>query len=228
MVVGDSTACSLLPGLDAVAPAAGMTVGNAAVVGCGIVSGQVTSTAEIVPAGGERCPQLIAEAEANARAGGAPDVVLWMSVWEKNDLVVDGEPVKFGSPRWRRIMERRIDSALARLTAAGARVVMVTQPSHSEGNFQGVVVPRSDALDADFTRLNRYLREVAAAHPDQVTLVDLAEKICPGAPPCPKTVEGREPRPVDGAHFTPEAAVWVSEWLLPQLERAASDVTPGR
>lgn len=78
MVLGDSTACSLLPGLEAVAPTGGMTVGNAAVVGCGIVSWQVTSTAEIVPAGGERCPQLMADAEASARAGGTPDVVLWM------------------------------------------------------------------------------------------------------------------------------------------------------
>lgn len=129
--------------------------------------------------------------------------------------MVEGKTVKFSSPRWRQIMERRIDSALARLTAGGARVVMVTQPSHSDGNVQGNVVPRSDALDADFTRLNRYLREVAAAHPEQVTLVDLAEKICPGGPPCPTTVEGRQPRPVDGAHFTPEAAVWVSDWPPP-------------
>jgi peptidoglycan/LPS O-acetylase OafA/YrhL len=228
MVLGDSTACSLLPGIEAVAPDAGMDIGPAAVIGCGIVTGEVTSTAETVPAGGDRCPQLMRDAEAAARAAvGPPGVVLWMSVWEKNDLVVDGERVAFGSARWREIMEGRVDAALARLTADGARVLLVTQPSHAEGRYQGQVVPRSDALDREFTRLNRYLRTVAAAHPDRVTLVDLAEKICPGGPPCAREVAGRVPRPIDGAHFTPEAAVWVSEWLVPQLRQAVGDPGSG-
>ena len=226
MLLGDSTACSLLPGLAAVAPHAGIDLAAAASVGCGIVSEEVTSTAETVPAGGERCRELMRRAEETARADGEPDVVLWMSVWEKNDLLVDGETVRFGTPRWRRIMERRIDEAIERLTASGAKVLLVTQPSHSEGSFQGRVVPRSDALDRHFTRLNRYLPEVAARYPGRVGIVDLAEKICPGGPPCEPEVDGRTPRPVDGAHFTPEAAVWVSEWLVPQLWAAAGDVAP--
>jgi hypothetical protein len=227
MVLGDSTACSLLPGLEAVAPDAGLDVARAAVVGCGIVSEQVTSTAEVVPLGGDRCPQLMREAEDAANAGGRAGVVLWMSVWEKNDLVVDGETVPFGSARWREIMEARVDAAIGRLTAGGAKVLLVTQPSHSEGSYQGRVVPRSDALDVEFTRLNRYLREVAQRYPDRVGIVDLAAKICPGGPPCEPEVAGRTPRPIDGAHFTPEAAVWVSEWLAPQLRAAGGGVAAG-
>jgi len=31
-----------------------------------------------------------------------PQVVVWMSVWEKSDLVVDGQTLVFGNPRRRR------------------------------------------------------------------------------------------------------------------------------
>ena len=41
MVVGDSTACTMLPGLEAVAAPAGVEIENAAVVGCGVVSGEI-------------------------------------------------------------------------------------------------------------------------------------------------------------------------------------------
>ena len=40
VMIGDSTACTLLPGLQAVGPSYGMRFENGAVVGCGIVSGQ--------------------------------------------------------------------------------------------------------------------------------------------------------------------------------------------
>lgn len=41
VVVGDSTACTMLPGLAAVGPSYGIEVENATVVGCGIVSGRM-------------------------------------------------------------------------------------------------------------------------------------------------------------------------------------------
>ena len=39
LLMGDSTACTLLPGLQAVGPSYGMKFENGAVVGCGVVSG---------------------------------------------------------------------------------------------------------------------------------------------------------------------------------------------
>jgi hypothetical protein len=41
LVIGDSTACTLLPGLEAVGPSYGMQFENGAVIACGIVSGQL-------------------------------------------------------------------------------------------------------------------------------------------------------------------------------------------
>ncbi len=41
LLIGDSTACTMLPGLTAVAAPAGVEVEDAAVIGCGIVSGEI-------------------------------------------------------------------------------------------------------------------------------------------------------------------------------------------
>ena len=41
LVIGDSTSCTMLPGLEAVAPSYGVQIGNGAIIGCGVVSGQV-------------------------------------------------------------------------------------------------------------------------------------------------------------------------------------------
>ena len=65
-------------------------------------------------------------------------------------------------------------------------------------------------------RLNALLRRFQARHPDQVTLVDLATKLCPSGPPCPEKVDGLHARP-DGRHFTPAAATWAARWILTQI-----------
>ena len=52
-------------------------------------------------------------------------------------------------------------------------------------------------------RLNALLRRFQARHRGEVTLVDLATKLCPNGPPCPAKVDGLHARP-DGRHFTPD------------------------
>ena len=44
LLIGDSTACTMVPGLEAVGAQAGVRIENGAVIGCGVVSGSVAST----------------------------------------------------------------------------------------------------------------------------------------------------------------------------------------
>jgi hypothetical protein len=55
-----------------------------------------------------------------------------------------------------------------------------------------------------------------------VTLVDLAQQVCPGGSPCPAQVNGLQLRP-DGRHFTPKAASIEAHWLMPQIIATASN-----
>ena len=59
LLVGDSTACSLWPGVNAVGNAVGMATYQGAVFGCGIASGQITTTRnESITPHSSRCPRL--------------------------------------------------------------------------------------------------------------------------------------------------------------------------
>jgi SGNH domain (fused to AT3 domains) len=217
LLVGDSTACSLWPGLNAVGNAVGVATYQGAVFGCGIASGQVTTTRnESITPDSSRCPALVGWALPNALTRARPTVVIWMSVWEKSDLVVGGHTIGAKTPQWEAKIMARMDGALALLTAGGARVVVVTEAASAPNPAQRSETTDPNGDDAGYVRLNALLRRFRARHPNQVTLVDLATKLCPSGPPCPALVTGTQPRP-DGRHFTPAAATWAARWLLSQI-----------
>ena len=110
LLVGDSTACSLFPGLRAVGEEAGAFVAQAAVFGCGVASGEITTTRnEQITPHTERCQDMVNEAVDPAIFQLRPQVVVWMSIWEKSDLVVDGETLVSGTAAGDAEMQRRMD-----------------------------------------------------------------------------------------------------------------------
>ena len=217
LAVGDSTMCSLYPGLLAAAARAGSPIDTAAVVGCGVASGETTTTrGEQVTPNSHRCPRLVDAALDRAFERIDPDVVVWMSVWEKSDLVAEAGTLVSGTEEAEAEIQRRMDGALAGLTAGGAHVVVLTVPAAAPNDAQGLANTSNAVDDASYVRLDGILRRFADRHPDEVTLVDLAARLCPGGPPCPAEVDGTRVRP-DGRHLTPAAAAGVAHWLLPQV-----------
>jgi peptidoglycan/LPS O-acetylase OafA/YrhL len=221
LAVGDSTMCSLYPGLEAAVAAGGGQIDTAIVIGCGVASGETTTIrGEQVTPNSHRCPGLVAAARDAALARIEPDVVVWMSVWEKSDLVVDGATLVSGTDEAEDEIQRRMDAALAELTAGGARVAMLTVPAAAPNDAQGVANTSNAVDDAGYVRLDGILRRFAARHPDEVTLVDVASRLCPAGPPCPAEVDGVRMRP-DGRHLTPAASVSMAQWLLPRIAEAS-------
>jgi peptidoglycan/LPS O-acetylase OafA/YrhL len=229
LLIGDSSACTMFPGLQAVAATAGVQIEDAAVVGCGIVSGQLAPDVvdgRNIVAGTRLCQSRATRAVARAQRSGAPNVVLWASSWERASFVeghgADEKVLPAGSAQWYSVLEARMRERVRQLTATGATVVMVTQPPFAEGG----VTTEPTAQDHEFERLNTLLTQFAARAP-HVKVVDLASYVCPSGPPCPILVDNLWVRG-DGAHYTLDGSVWVARWLLPQLGISALDkaVTP--
>jgi peptidoglycan/LPS O-acetylase OafA/YrhL len=217
LLIGDSTACSLWPGLRAVGAAQHIATDQGSVFGCGIAIDEFTSTRnEAVTPNTQRCRPFLDWAIPRALARSNPNVVLWMSSWEKQDLVVDGRTIVAGTPEWEAEIMQRMDGALAELTANGARVVMVTEAAPAPNPAQGTETYDRAADDASYERLNGLLRRFQARHPDKVSIVDLASVLCPDGSPCPEDVDGLHARP-DGRHFTPTSAVWAARLVLSQV-----------
>ncbi len=109
-----------------------------------------------------------------------------------------------------------MDARLRQLTSGGARVVMITEAAQAPNPAEGTQNVDIAADDAGYARLNALLRRFAARHPDNVSLVDLASRLCPDGPPCPAHVDGLEARP-DGRHFTPTSSVWAARFVLSEI-----------
>ena len=222
LIVGDSTACSLYPGLKAVGDEVGADVYQAAVFGCGVASGQITTTRdEQVTPHSERCPFMVDEAVTPAIFELRPQIVVWMSIWEKSDLIVGNQTLVSGTPAGEAAMLARMDAELARLTVYGAKVVVLTEAAAAPNDAQGVDNTSNAVDNASYARLGTILHDFADRNRGAVDLVDLAKQVCPNGPPCPEDVDGLRLRP-DGRHFTPAAASIEAQWLMPKLAAAAT------
>ena len=251
IVIGESTSCTLLPGLTAVGPTYGLKFHSGAVVGCGIVSGQLAPFYEgqlNVAAYTAKCQAEADRDEYSAIERYDPRIVLWGSTDERSSVVVHGAQNKVlvsGSSQWRAVMLRRISERVERLLATGAKVILLLQPAATH---------RSSGIDSDdiaYERMNAMLREVAAQHPDQVGLVNVQPRVCPSGSPCPYVVPGFNPplsrggrtfacgpitspvpcnqtlRP-DGLHYTPAGSLWVAKWLVPRISAVAKELLSRR
>ena len=217
VLVGDSLATSIGPALTRSAAAEGLFLYNGARNGCSQIDG-ITTT----PSGGLfpwslGCASGNAEFQHNVVNDYEPELIIWFSTWEGVDRILGDTWVRFatfgGNPR----IIGEIDVAVARLTAGGARLVIVIPvPVPPGSSSMHDAIPR-------LGHLSTVLREYARVHADKVYVVELSELLCPAGPPCPATVNGAVPRP-DGMHFDdPASQGWVADWVV---AKALAPVTP--
>jgi SGNH domain (fused to AT3 domains) len=245
VVVGDSTACYLLIGLQAVGPSYGMQFENGAVIGCGIVSGVIAPDylyGHNVVAYTTLCQGQANRAESLAIEHYHPSLILWGSTDERSSIVVSTahgtKTLASGSPAWQSVMLQRMNTRIKKFLATGAKVVLMQEPPavHTSGvTASELFVPAThspgqvDADDEDYARMNALLKKVAAKHPHQVAVIDLAPRVCPLGPPCQYVVPAFNPKPtsvtqtvrLDGVHYSTNGSLWVARWLVPQIAAAA-------
>ena len=221
MVVGDSTACTMLAGLEAVGNPTGVQIENATIIGCGVVSGEIAPDnvdSKNLNSSTATCQRAANRTEQKALRSGPPNVVLWSSSWERAPLLVgtgdQQRAVQPGTQEWYTVLRKRMTARVRVFTSTGATVYMLTQapfwlPAEKPGSGP-------TPADLQFERLNDFLTNFAKRTP-HVRVLNLAQKICPSGPPCPLTVHNVWVRG-DGAHYTPTGALWTSRWVMRQLD----------
>ncbi len=223
LVIGDSTACTMVAGLTVEGQRYRIHVINGAVIGCGIVSGQIPayySEGVDVFAYTKQCQSDADRVEAYALRHAQPDIVLWDSTREMESIVAHTRsgPVDLavGTPEWTAEMHRRIDARITQLMATGAKVIVVLQAP----TVEGPMTHGNTSIDRAYAAMNALLRTETRLHRDQVGVVDLATYVCPSGPPCPYVVHGTVLRG-DELHYSPAASLQVATWLVPQILEAA-------
>lgn len=218
--MGDSTALVLGIAWDASLDAGTEVLGQAT-LGCGIADGVPMSKTAVIPTA-KSCASWPDEwAAAVGRAD--PRVAIVMAgAWEVLDHRVNGQNVRFGTPRWDEVVQAAFDKAVTIAGAGGSPVALLTVPCFKQ-DLATATWARDRNDPARVARANQLLRAAAAHHPN-VTVIEYGGFVCPtGA--YENDVQGVSMR-FDGVHLSAAGARATWQWLLPQLKALDPDYAP--
>jgi peptidoglycan/LPS O-acetylase OafA/YrhL len=213
LLLGDSVAYTLGDALTAEAAKSGVAFKTIGRLGCSMTTG-IALVAEGTPVSwGAACAGDTVKYQTDALDQYRPDTLVWLSTWETSDYQVDGKSLQFGTPAFEDWLLGEIEGVRQLAASREARLVFVTNPPTAP-NPAGEVDPvTNEKLD----ELNRLYRRFAAGHPQDVSVVDISPIVCPGGPPCPRTLDGIALRPEDGRHYDADGATWLAPRLLDAL-----------
>jgi len=196
LVVGDSVAYTLFPGLRAHERGAGLEFFTATQTGCPLDIDAFEFVDDSGPVGlnpPSYCDWRTTWPPVVERTRPEVVVALW-GLWDTGDHVVEGRLLQAGTPEWTQHMTSVFEEAVGVLTRHGARVVVLSTPY-----VHSLDPARVDALNGVF-------RAVAERSGGTVTVVDTAEAIAhPDA------------ERWDAVHFTEAGANVVAAQIVPTL-----------
>jgi hypothetical protein len=224
VLVGDSLALSLGPGLDDAFGAYGIRFEVDAVPGCSVLRG-VTLQSNGLPFNWSRaCNREITPALRTVVATDPkPDLVLWLSTWDSVDRQFQGEHVAIGTKHGDAVIAKEIRHQADLLTANGARLVILSVADPVPGSQ--TPLPGLDQ-ESRVRRIKALYRSAAPTADGRVRVVDLDPFVCPHGK-CTQVVDGVVLR-VDGSHFSRAGAEVVGKQLSATILACWHDPTTCR
>ncbi len=215
MLVGDSVAGSLAPGIRRRAPTDDFVFFDASVPGCGLTSDR-----------GERwvgdweTPDLRCFPEWRVRwrehiATFDPDIVLLLlSAHDAVDRRIEGREIAFDSAEGAELARRDLREALDVLSSGGARVIVLNEPYFRQPWRLPVDPGRSSFNNAWVERQNGVAFDVASEDPARATLFDLNLLLDPDGR-WTAAVDGIAVRAPDTVHLSDAGADLVAARIMP-------------
>ena len=180
-IVGDSQAHSLAVNLpDGIEST--FTVTDGSLDGCSVYdAGRVHSARSSFDNSFAICAGWPAKWAAAVEQADAEVALVVLGAWDVFDLETgDGTRLGFGTPAWDSYVRANLETGIAALVGAGARVALLEVPCMRPVEAEGAGVPplpeRGD--DARVAHVNELFRAVAAAHPGAVTFVEGPDAWC--------------------------------------------------
>jgi hypothetical protein len=220
LVAGDSFAHTLAQFVGRVSSTYGVGLIDGGLDGCNLARGDTISLPVSGPcaATGPGWPATYLQNVQRSR----PKVsLLVLGPWDQSSRLIGGQWLSPGQPAFDSYYANQLRTAVDILSSEGGRVVVATSPYVRTTGPELCAPPpttvpvcpteseRVDALDA-------VARQVAAAEPGRVTVLDLGQHLSPHDR-FTSTVDGVVVRAADGVHLSEPGGEWLAPWLLPQL-----------
>jgi hypothetical protein len=142
-------------------------------------------------------------------------VVVLAGRWEVVDREYQGQWTNILSPTYAAYVKQQLEATSKLVTSAGSNLVFLTAPCTNEGEQpDGAPWPEDDP--ARVAVYNKLVRQVAAAHPQTDSVVDLNAAVCPKGK-FASSVDGVPMRRPDGVHFTLPGGVALVPKLMPAI-----------
>jgi hypothetical protein len=119
------------------------------------------------------------------------------------------------NPAYAAYVKQQLEATSKLVTSAGSHLVFLTTPCTDEGEQpDGTPWPEDDPRRV--AEFNKLVRQVAEAHPETDSVVDLNAAACPKGK-FASTVDGVVMRRPDGVHFTLAGGVALIPALMPAI-----------
>ena len=217
LLVGDSVASSLAPGLLRAGAERGFLLWNATLPGCGLGSdyGERWMGTWVGP--DMRCIHGWRERWKELVEAGRPDVVVLLTgAQDTYDRRLEQVVTRFDEPAGATLLKAELEEAIAVLGNHGAAVVLLTSPHYRLGWPQTLVVDRSYLNPAWVDRFNQVVVEVTEASRGRASAIDLCRVLQPDGP-FTAEVAGVRVRTKDRVHLTPAGADLAAAAITPHL-----------
>ncbi|MCJ7492392.1 MAG: GDSL-type esterase/lipase family protein, partial [Dehalococcoidia bacterium] len=226
MLLGDSVALSIRPGLEQLGPEWNLSVWNRANLGCGFleVDKEFDYWGNLTKETADRCRKWREEWPSDIEAF-RPDVVIMVfGAWDSYDRLVNGVMLEAGTPEWDAYVFNGLEKQLDVVSSRGAKMLLVTFPCSKPAAWASVpdAAEREQETFRRINELNEVYRRFAEEHPDEVALADLNAFACPESRFTDLVIDGVRMRE-DGIHFSEGGSPIVARWLAPQIIAAASE-----
>ena len=231
LVVGDSFAHTLALYVGRNASAYGIDLIDGGLDGCGLARGSSLGN----PGGALGIAQAVSGACAPTGPGWPSDYradiaryhpglsLIVLGPWDLSSRLIDGHWRSPGQAAYDAYYRHQMATAVNILTRGGGRVAITTVPYvYQSGMEECVPLPATLAgcpsEPERVAAVNTVARQVAAADPTRVTLIDLSRHLSPDGT-YDRAIDGVTVRAADGVHLSEPGGEWLTPWLVPRLLR---------
>ena len=220
LLLGDSVALTLGLGLSEDVKPYNITEIDEGILGCGVTVGTQVKVLGMSDPTALACNSMPPPAGTPAlEPTGSPDAERWTvwdtdwvdtvdpnvvmllaGRWEVATRTYDGRWTNILDPTFADYVKRQLEYTVGLVSAKGAHVVLVTAPCFSSGEQARRIAVARGLARAARRAYNTLVREVAAEHPQTVSVLDLDAMVCPGGNYEP-VIDGVQVRQADGVHF---------------------------